>query len=310
MIEITTLADLTAALKAAKGGEGFRLKPGSYPALRLKAPNVATPVTLDLTGVKVAALNLSDVWGLRIFGLEIAFDPAVKTASQVWGGGRLSCAGLRASGSRIATGLQLIGVKDAAVFGSYFSDLKCGVTHSNCDGLNVASSVFRGMAADGISGGGTSRIRFAGNLFTDFAPAEGSHPDAIQLFTKGTGVSAEDIVIEDNVISRGVGGIMQGVFMTDQVGALPYRRVLIRRNRVIGAMHNGIAVQHGENVTVEGNLVQPIDGQASRLNLYDVRDGWVQDNRYWKLDQQRCENLTVLDAPSLAPVSAAAALAA
>src|SRR5690606_37311848 len=70
-----------------------------------------------------------------------------------------------------------------------------------------------------------------------------------------------DIVIRNNVIETGSGSGMQGVFLRDETGVLPYQRVTIDNNIVIGKnMSNGIMVSHGNDVRITNNtVISPTD---------------------------------------------------
>ena len=69
---------------------------------------------------------------------------------------------------------------------------------------------------DGVRGTGSSFVTIASNTFTDFRPNSTDHPDAIQFWTYGSTASATDIVIKDNVFTRGTGQYALSVHLTLQ----------------------------------------------------------------------------------------------
>lgn len=304
-VQVSNAFTLALALKTAKPGARIVLAPGTYPKLSLGNLQFGAPVTLVATGATAAGLTLDNVSGLRIVGLAVELGDADPS-------GRLSVANsrnirlteLKVRGQPLRQGLVIQRSRDIRVDHCSFDGLKNGVVHSASSDVVIEANTFRRMSADGVTGAGSSRLLIKDNDFSDFAPFAGAHPDAIQIFTKGASASAEDITIVGNRINRGRGGIPQGIFLTDQVGNLPYRRVVIRDNEIIGAMHNGIAVMHAEDVEISGNTVQPIEGMNSRISLFKVTRGRTFNNRYWKLVEEGNQDLAVQDRPSLKPKAA------
>lgn len=307
-VTVRNLLALNVALRTASPGSTIVLAPGSYGAFSIGDLSFDTPVTLVAKGAELKGLTLNKVVGLRIVGPSIALDDP-------GGGGRLAVTDsqniriseLTARGLPRGQGLFITRTRNLRVDNSRFEGFRNGIVHSGCYDIAIQGSTFRRLGSDGVTGAGTSRLLIKDNDFADFAPTPGAHPDAIQIFTKGTTASAEDIAIIGNRIRRGSGGIPQGIFITDQVGALPYRRVVIRDNVIEGAMHNGIAVSHAEDVEISGNSVQPYDDMNSRINITKVTRGQSFNNRYWRLVPTGNEGVVVRDKPSLSPIRAPAA---
>ena len=63
----------------------------------------------------------------------------------------------------------------------------------------------------------------------------GAHPDAIQFYSYN-GVNSSDITVTDNLITRGTGNAVQGVFFENA------RDILVSGNAMLGTMTNGISV--------------------------------------------------------------------
>jgi hypothetical protein len=68
-------------------------------------------------------------------------------------------------------------------------------------------------------------------------------------------------VVRDNVILCSNGTGSQGIFMRDEDGKLPYLRITIENNFILGTnMANGITVGHGDQVVIRNNTVlSPLD---------------------------------------------------
>lgn len=300
-VTVRNLLTLNVALRTASPGATIVLAPGSYGQVSLSDLSFDTPVTLVAKGVETKGLVLNKVTGLRIVGMSVALDEPDAGRLAITDSQNIRISELSARGLPRGQGLFITRTRNIRVDKSSFEGFRNGVVHAGCYDIAIEGNTFRRLGADGVTGAGTSRLLIKDNDFADFAPTPGAHPDAIQVFTKGTTASAEDISIIGNRIRRGSGGIPQGIFITDQTGTLPYRRIVVRDNVIEGAMYNGIAVSHAEDVEVSGNSVQPYEGMNSRINVNSVTRGKIFNNRYWKLLLADNEDVVVRDKPSLSP---------
>ena len=65
---------------------------------------------------------------------------------------------------------------------------------------------------------------------------------------------------------QGIGGGIQGIFISNASGLLPYERVVISNNLVYGNdMANGITVLSGRGVVIQNNTVLSPSGAQSIL---------------------------------------------
>lgn len=305
-IKVAGLNDLQNALKVARPGDVIQLARGSYGALTLKG--------LALQGVRVigegatlAGLRIINSAGMTFEAFEA--DLIAGGSVQVESSSKVV---LRHMASRNAKlyGFSVIKSTDVQVLECDAADVKDGLQLASSRGIVVANSTARRFRADGINACGVSDLLIDSNYITDCNPAPGSHNDGIQLHTTGTEASAENITIIGNKIHVGSGGKMQGVFVSDQSGGkLPYRRVKIIGNEMVGCWQRGLSVTDAEDIEVSGNLVQPVEGQNSIVALSRVVRGRVWDNRYWMLDATDCKSVSVEDKASLQHISLAKALA-
>jgi hypothetical protein len=83
----------------------------------------------------------------------------------------------------------------------------------------------------------------------------------------------------DNVFVRGRGLPIHGVFMRDDNLDLPFDKVSIRHNLVVGAGFRGISVIGATNVEVVDNVVAPFNDRRSYISLENVRGATVKHNR-------------------------------
>lgn len=288
---ITTVSSVTAlnaALQTAKGGDTILLAPGSYAGISIRGVNFADGVTIASKNPDAPALILGlavrDSSGVTFEGLEFVSDPAVAQAATVQGSSDIAFNNVLFHGSidgnpqNDSGGLLVRSSSDVRIADSEFHELYWGVGHLDVVGLTITGSSFHDLRMDGIRGGGSSDVLISRNTFTDFKPVTGDHPDAIQFWTSNTTAPARDIVISENVIIRGEGGIMQGIFLRDEAGGLPYEGVQILNNLVSGAMYNGLAVTGARHVVVEGNTVQGFLDMKSFIRLEKVDGATITDN--------------------------------
>ncbi|WP_374579282.1 right-handed parallel beta-helix repeat-containing protein [Phenylobacterium sp.] len=275
--DAASAAELLAALKAARGGEALRLAPGTYSAVLIKGLRFSGPVRIEGERAILTGLDVRDSEGLAFTGLTFAAsagglpNPFIVMRSK---GVRFSQIDVKGPDDAAPLsgvgGLTLRESAEVSVSGSVFHGLQHGLSILDCTGVLVAGNRFHHLQTDGVRGGGVSGLAVTANRFSDFFPAQGDHPDAVQLWTTNTMASAQGIIIADNVIVRGEGAAVQGVFLRDQVKTLPYRDVSIARNLILGGLYNGLMIEGGDGVVIEGNVVAGFPDQKSWVRMERV----------------------------------------
>lgn len=271
---VGSTAELLRALNSAKGSDVIALKPGDYSGLSLRGVAISGNVTITSANLDKKAvltdLNVRDSSGLSFANLD--FTPKAGSAANsflVNGSSRIAFDQIKLTGAtELGSGheqspFMIRNSANVSVTNSEFSKLWQGLSLLDNDKVTVTGNYFHDIRTDGVRGGGNSNILVSKNLFTDFYPAEGDHPDAIQLWTTNTTASAKNITITDNVIVRGDGAPIQGVFLRDQVGDLPFKNVAISGNVVVGGMFNGIAVDGVQGGSITDNIVLGTADQRS-----------------------------------------------
>jgi hypothetical protein len=276
-ISVTTGAELNAALKTAKSGDVISLAPGNYGNVRVKNLAFAGEVVVQSADPSQKAvltgLNVTDSSGLTFRGLEFsvggqAIYPIRFTGvdrvivDQAWVHGTLN-----GDPGDDTAALLVRESRHFAVTNSEFEQLWHGISFLDGEHYTFSGNTFRELRTDGIRGGGASHVTITNNFFTDFFPAPGDHPDAIQFWTTATTASAHDIVVSGNVILRGDGAPIQGIFFRDQLLKYPYQNVVISDNLIVGAMFNGLMLEEGENITITGNTVLSTPDQKSYVRV-------------------------------------------
>jgi parallel beta-helix repeat protein len=134
------------------------------------------------------------------------------------------------------------------------------------------------MGSDGVHAAGSSNVTVSNNKFADFFPVTGQHPDAVQFFTAGTTTTAQNISITGNLIERGAGSAIQGIFFSDESG-VGYSNVAVTNNTVVGTLYNGIDLSDVSGANVSGNILQAYSDQLSWIALHSVTGATVSSNQ-------------------------------
>ncbi|MBA4011940.1 MAG: hypothetical protein C0481_08755 [Phenylobacterium sp.] len=282
-------AELTAALGVAKAGDRILLQAGNYSNVQLKNLVFDSAVTITSADpgnpATLTGLTVNSSQGLVISNLNLDFSsPWTVWNAQVLISKDITLANLSIHGSLNGnpaddqSGILIRNSSGVRVTGSEFQQLDHGISLTDSSDVRVDNNRMHDLRADGIVAVGASRVQIVGNSFTDFYPVSGDHPDAIQFLTRGATARATDIVVSGNLITRGSGEVIQGVFITDQVG-LGYDRVTVTDNVVIGGMYNGIMVTKTNGLVVDGNLVVGYGDMTSWIRLSDTTNAQLSNNQ-------------------------------
>ncbi len=286
---VSSAAALNAALKTAQAGDTIKLTAGNYAGVVATGVTFGQDVTITsadplhpatITDVKVAASSGLAFNNLTFQALTTGADTPFKVNdSQDIHFDHLSVHGSLDNNPQNDFSAFLIRTSsDVSVTNSEFQQLHHAIEHLDDNGLNFSGNLFHDIRTDGIRGGGSSNVTVSNNVFRDFHPVAGDHGDAIQFWTSNTTTSAHDITVTDNLFLRGSGGVAQGIFITDQVGNLPYLHVNISGNFIIGGMYNGIAVGDVHGLIIDHNVVAGFTDMNSWIRLEHVVGATVTNN--------------------------------
>ena len=287
---VSSAAELTATLSKSQNGDVIQLAAGSYGKVQISGINIAGNVTITsvdpqnqavINGLLVKASS-----GLTFSHLDFSNVVAgTQNVFQVLGShdvalDHLTVHGPANLGSGIESALMMVrSSTNVTVSNSEFYNGWHALSMLDNNGLTVSGNYIHDIRTDGIRGGGNSNLLITRNTLTDFYPAALDHPDAIQIWTGNTTTSASNIAITDNVIVRGNGGPVQGIFMRDQVGTLPYQNVTVTGNIVAGGRYNGIAIDHVNGGTMSDNVVAGISGETSWIRHTNSTNLTVANNQ-------------------------------
>lgn len=311
-ITVSTTAQLQTALSSAHAGDVILLASGNYTGVSLRDLHFTSPVTITSADPSHPAqfydFTLRTSSGLDFSNLVLNASKATADwPFRVYSSSDIHFSHLDVHGSmdgnpiNDVSGLLIRQSSNVNVTDSNFEQLKTAIAWDRDDHLQISDNSFHDLSLDGVHGSATSYISITNNSFTDFFVASGAHPDAIQFWTTNTTTAAHDILISGNVIVRGDGAPMQGIFMTDQVGTLPYADVTISDNMLLGTRYHGITIGHGKNVTISGNTVAGQPDMLSWIRLDHVSGGSVTNNTAGELTMESDYNVSVSGFTELRP---------
>lgn len=287
-LTVSSAAELTRALARAGSGSVIRLAPGTYPALVIRSFRSEGSITITSANpgqrAVVEAVNLRDSTGIEFKNLDFA----AKTGSTLvvpflfMRFARLTLDGVTVHGPDNEAGYLIPATmfRDGTgltIRNSRFYRLKHAIQMLTVTGARIEANEFWDLRTDAIRGGGVSDATIERNVCTEFHPAEGDHPDCIQLWSTNQESNARNIMIKDNLVFRGkTGAVTQGIFIRDTHDQLPFYTVQITGNLLVGTMYNGIAIDGVVGATIEGNEVVAWPDQTSWIR---VRNGTKVDMR-------------------------------
>jgi hypothetical protein len=290
---VSSHTGLVDAIARAESGDRIILAPGNYGSIDIRGKSWASDVMLvsasTANPARIETLTVNTVSHLSIKSLHIGrpLNPGeanyaifgnFRTVSSVTLDDVFVRGSMDNNPVNDGNGLNFVDSRSVTVKASRFEQLGRGLSASASTDVTLIGNVFRAMRTDGMNFANVQRVTIDGNKFSDFFVGEGDHPDAIQFWTTGTKQASSNIIIRNNQIFQGRGAGTQGIFLTDQVGTLPYQNVRIENNLLyVYDGYNGIMVGNGRGIEIIGNSV-----------LSESRD----NQKYWiRLD--RVEGVTL-----------------
>lgn len=290
IFSVNSVSQLTSALSKAQNGDVIQLASGNYSNVMLSNIKINGNVTITsadpLKQAVLSDLTVKGSSGLTFKNLDLSNPVAGKDfAFQVLQSSNIVLDQLKVHGpANLGSGNEValmmvrsssnVTVKDSEFFNGY-----TGISMLDNNGLTIANNYVHDLRMDGVRGGGNSNLTVTQNTFTNFHPAPLDHPDAIQLWTNNTTKSATNIFITDNLVVRGNGAPIQGIFMRDIIGNLPFQNLNITGNMIVGARFNGISVEHADGATIANNTVAGYVGEQSWIRTNNSTNVTVANNQ-------------------------------
>tara|TARA_B110001454_G_scaffold217909_1_gene244379 strand:- start:1774 stop:3516 length:1743 start_codon:yes stop_codon:yes gene_type:complete len=277
------------ALAKASGGDVIKLAAGTYSNVTLKGLNFTNGVTITSADPNKPAvltdLTITGSKGITVQGLELSNTKNVDLAFQIQGSSNIVLDNLDIHGTNnlpAAMNTRLMMIRSSSnvqVLNSEFSNGWHGISMLNNKQVRIEDNYFHDLRTDGVRGGGNSDLTIRANMFTNFHPQAADHPDAIQLWTANTSQSSSNIVIDQNVVTRGTGTQIQGIFLRDVTGSLPFNNVTVTHNLIEGARGNGIALNGVKTGIVTNNTVQGFPDHKSGIQMSNSSGVTVTNNQ-------------------------------
>lgn len=277
VVTVNSSQALIGALAKASNGDVIKLAAGTYSNVTLKGLSFTTGVTITsadpLKPAVLTDLMITGSKGIKVQGLELANTKNVDLAFQVQGSSNIVLDNLNVHGApntAAAMNTRLMMIRSSSnvqVINSEFSNGWHGISMLNNKQVRIEDNYFHDLRTDGVRGGGNSDLIIRANMFTNFHPQPADHPDAIQLWTANTSQSSSNILIDQNVVMRGTGTQIQGIFLRDITGTLPFNNVTVTHNLIEGARGNGIALNGVKGGTVANNVVQGFADAKSGIQM-------------------------------------------
>lgn len=287
-ITVTNADQLVQALGRAQGGT-INLAAGVYAPVLIKGVSPAAPLTirsadparpavltgmtitnsgnLVLDGLAFGPLAPGQQYALSILG---SHDVVARRLAITWKGG--------VQGRSVISAVFLRNSRHIEISDSRFSDHWHGISFLDVDGLRIANNLLAHLRTDGIRGGGASNAVVEGNVIGSFHPDPGDHPDGIQFWSTHEKLPGRNIVIRGNLVWRGSGPVLQGIFIRDTFDNLPFENVTIEDNLLVGTMYNGLALSGGNGVVIRRNRVIAYPDMKSWLSVRNLQGATVADN--------------------------------
>lgn len=310
-INVSTTAALTSALKSAVSGDVIKLAAGTYSGFGASNLTFTNGVTITSADPAKQAIltdfSITNVHGVTFSNLEMVatthldyianntnyYAFKVAKSSDIHFDKIYAHGSLDGNAQNDVLGLQIRDSSNVSVTNSEFEQLNRALAVGNTKDVVVSGNEVHGLRSDGFNFAQVSKVKVTGNVFHDFDPVKGDHPDAIQFWTTSTTVASSDILISGNVITRGDGEYTQGIFMRDETGVLPYERVTISDNLIVGTGWSGLRVIGAKNLTITNNELVSVTGDYTTYMLIQKADGVVATgNSSARISFDEVKNLT------------------
>ena len=297
-INVSTAAQLTAAIKAVKGGETILLAPGDYGSVLIKARTLGATVTIKSADSAHDAvfsdLRIANSSGFAFNDIDIhrplkAGEAEWTQAVYVSNSSKIDFIGVDFTGSmdgnawNDGVGLRVSYSNNVRVIDSTFEQWTNSALFDHDTGLALVGNSVTAVR-EGFDFAAVHNVSIARNSFTGFTPnyAAGDHSDAIQVWNNGVKEGSSHIDIRDNVILQGANGGTQGIFITTQDPTPAYRHsdITIENNLYNGDARHGITLAGVDGALIRGNTVTSAPGGRleAGINLTDTQNVVVDHN--------------------------------
>lgn len=315
IFEVDSVAELTAAIAAAQGGDVISIASGDYGDVTILGKDAASDILIRSADPDQQAtfhfLNVKDCTHLAIEGLVLhhplaAGEADYASALRIDESSFVSVRGCDFSGSvdgnhtNDGMGLAALRSDHITLEGNSFHDLKTGSSIGLTDFVTVTGNDYYDIRCDGLELGVVSNASITGNTFSDFhaSAALDDHPDMIQIWNVGATKEMENIVIAGNHLMIGdhaTGMAAQGIFIQGK----PYssatygaRHITIEDNWIENGSARGISISGTDDVVIDHNVVIRAASAAvaytPQIILQNVHGASITDNVTPAFSESQC----------------------
>lgn len=292
-IRIANRTELVTALRRATGGEVFSLAPGNYGTVKVGGRDFDVAVTFKSASTSQPAV-FDEIWvndstNVRFVNLTVHHrledgELTVEPGIDVIGSRRISFNNITVHGTvdgnpgNDGFGFRISDSSNVMIYDSRFFELRAGGFTRGSDAIAIVGNDVR-TVREGFDFQQVEQVLIEGNHFTDFAPEDSDHADAIQFWiTEGSGGS-HDVTIRDNVMLQGDGESFQGILVGAEGDTFRHSRFVVENNAYHGSSLHGISLYEVDRARVENNSVVSADtDQRSGINLFNVTGAALVDN--------------------------------
>ncbi len=292
VFQVSTIQELSTALKQAKGGDEIKLAAGHYGDLSVRNTSFSSAVTITAADVEnPPVFNTIGLWKvdkLTFDGIFLDFVPTATTLewstafkashssdisvinSTLTGGPAV--AGIDPdlpAGSQGASGIKGLPIGAAMGFlwstnitveNNTISEFSAGVRFNSVDGIVFNGNEIHDVRKVPVGGADVDNVVMEGNYFHDLVPWKlgglGDHSDFVHFWTTPTQTEpSSNMVFKDNLFVQGDGAAPLGIYLDNN-------------NNTTGF----------ENIVVQGNVIH--NGSAGGLRMEDVNGLQILDNTF------------------------------
>lgn len=290
-IVVNNTQGLISALRTAQGGDEIKLAPGTYDTFSLSleknqySSNVTVTSLDPANEAKLMGMSIFNAQNMTFRGLEMEVKYTDTGYGYVFEHVKnivLDNLNVHGSVDKIASndgsGMTVKWGENVVVKNSEFHDLRIGLAHRDNNGFTVTNNSFHDLRYDGVRGSGSDNMVISKNYFANFFPNEGDHPDAIQFWTLAESPEvSKNITISENVIVRGTGAAMQGIFIRDE-GGVGYANLKISDNLIVGSQYHGISVDNATGLAISNNTIVGLPDQKAWIRVIHSTDATLTNN--------------------------------
>ncbi len=243
------------ALQNAHAGDIIQLSGGAWGDVNLSnihfdSGNVHITSADQSNEAMLTSMTLTGCSGLSIDHLNVAIPATNGSNYAVTLGGdtNVSLSDMSISGPS-GGGVLIRNSSGITVTHSDLGNLGVGMSIVDNSNITVSGNSVHDITGDGIDSVAVTNEVLSGNTFADFYTPDGVHPDAMQFWGDSTG-GCSNVLVEDNVLTRGNGNQYQGVFIQ---GGDHFEIV---GNALVGLAANGVVLGGVVTGLVTGNFVE------------------------------------------------------